>query len=299
MQTPSILLADCGSTKANWCLVTGTKRRFLSTQGMSPYFLNSTQMAQILSSELVPGLRGKDSPDTIYFYGTGCSNPQNIRIVRHALRSAFPDARLEISHDLMGAARATCGHEGGIACILGTGSNSGYYNGYRILKNSPGLGYILGDEGSGAYLGRKVLQYYLYQTFDGDLKTAFDRQFATDRIEILDQVYKKPMANRYLASFAPFLSENRGHYMVENILEDGLNDFFFQHIFRYAESWTRPIHFVGSIAWVFRDILAGILSLHQLEPGKILASPLEGLIPFHTGEPALVAKPGSRKKPLT
>jgi glucosamine kinase len=145
-----------------------------------------------------------------------------------------------VSTDLMAAARSVCGHEKGIACILGTGSNSCFYNGKKIVKNSPGIGYVLGDEGSGAYLGKKVLQYYLYNTFDEDLRARFDATYVTTTVEILDQVYKKPLPNRYLAGFTLFLAENRGHYMVENIIEDGLNDFFFQHLCKYAEVWEIP-----------------------------------------------------------
>src|ERR687889_564403 len=124
-----------------------------------------------------------------------------------------------------------------IVCILGTGSNSCYFNGKNIAKNSPGIGYILGDEGSGAYLGKKVVQYFMYKTFDEDLRYKFDLKYNTTAAEILENVYKKPLPNRYLASFALFLSENRGHYMIENIIEDGLNDFFYYHLCKYPEVW--------------------------------------------------------------
>src|SRR6476619_192523 len=140
----------------------------------------------------------------------------------------------------MAAAKALCGNEKGIACSLGTGSNSCYYNGNKIIKNSPGLGYILGDEGSGAYLGKKVIQYYLYNIFDDDLRARFDDRFLTNSVEILNTIYKQPLPNRYMASFAIFLAENRGHYMIENIIEDGLNDFFFNHVDKYRESRSLP-----------------------------------------------------------
>src|SRR4029450_9307812 len=160
---------------------------------------------------------------------------------------------VQVTHDLMAAARSTCGRQKGIACILGTGSNSCYYDGKKIVKNSPGLGYVLGDEGSGAYLGKKVLQYFLYNTFDEDLRARFDAYYVPAVPEILDNGYKKPMANRYLATVTMFLAENRGHFMIENIIEDGLNDFFFTHICKYKESWTLPVHFVGGVAFGFKD----------------------------------------------
>lgn len=233
MSESPILIADSGSTQTTWCLLYPRRKKLLHTQGMSPYFLTSAQMTEIMQRELVPALGRQVSVGEIHFYGTGCSNAANVRIVRQALGKVFSDARIHVSHDLMAAARALCGTQKGIACILGTGSNSCYYNGSRIMKNNPGLGYILGDEGSGSYLGRKVLQYYLYHTFDDELRMRFEKRFgfgSNAKDEILDHVYKSPLANRYLASFSPFLAENRGHYMIENILEDSINDFFFYQI---------------------------------------------------------------------
>ncbi|MEY2916293.1 MAG: hypothetical protein RIS73_7, partial [Bacteroidota bacterium] len=170
-----------------------------------------------------------------------------------------------------------------IACILGTGSNSCYYNGKKIIKNSPGLGYVLGDEGSGAYLGKKVIQYFLYNTFDEDLMDRFKAKFNTSNNEILEAVYKKPLPNRYLANYAIFLAENRGHYMVENIIEDGFNDFFFNHVYKYRESWTLPINFVGSVAFGFKDVLKEMCSTYELQLGKVLKKPMDGLVKYHAG----------------
>lgn len=223
----------------------------------------------------------KNSPDEIYFYGTGCSNIENINIIKDALKKIFPKARIKVDHDLIGAAKALCGNEKGIACILGTGSNSCYFNGKKIIKNSPGLGYVLGDEGSGTYLGKKVLQYYLYNTFEPDLIERFNSKYKTTVSEILDKVYKQPLPNRYLAGFVSFLVENRGHFMIENIIEDGLNDFFFNHIYKYRESWSLPINFVGSVAFGFKDVLKNLCDSYELELGKVYKDPMEGLIKFH------------------
>jgi glucosamine kinase len=274
------LIADSGATKAEWSILKGSKTETIFTQGISPYFLNAEKIQQLLVTELKPSLNNTEI-DEVYYYGTGCANPANAKNVETALRNVFLSARVEVDHDLMGAARALCGNGKGVACILGTGSNSCYYNGKKIMKNSPGLGYVLGDEGSGAYLGKKVLQYFLYNTFDEDLRARFDAKYVTSVPEILDNVYKKPLANRYLAMFTMFLAENRGHYMIENIIEDGLNDFFFTHICKYRESWTLPVHFVGGVAYGFKDVLQELCSTYELEPGKILKNPMEGLIEFH------------------
>lgn len=275
------LIADSGSTKTEWCLLRGQTKTVFFSQGLSPYFLDATQIELIIRQEVLSHIK-KAAVDHLYFYGTGCGQPDNVRMVKKALKRVFPSAAVHIESDMNGAARALCGHEKGIACILGTGSSSCYFNGKRIVKNNPGLGYILGDEGSGAYLGKKVIQYFLYNTFDEDLRSRFDARFVTNTSEILNAVYKRPLANRYLASFAIFLAENRGHYMVENIIEDGFNDFFYKHVYKFRESWKYPIHFTGSVAFGFRDVLADLCNSYQLQLGKVLRNPMEGLVTYHS-----------------
>jgi N-acetylglucosamine kinase-like BadF-type ATPase len=277
----AILIADSGATKCEWKLVQKAgKNKSIITQGISPYFLNKDQIVDLLTKELLPKIR-QTTISHIHFYGTGLNNADNVVIVKKALKKLFPVAKAEVQTDLLGAARALCGRKKGIACILGTGSNSCYYNGRRIVKNSPGIGYILGDEGSGAYLGKKLVQYYLYNTFDEELKARFEKRFQVSPIEILDHVYKQPLANRYLASYAIFLAENRGHYMIENIIEDGLNDFFFTHLYKYRESWTLPIHFIGSIAFGFKDVLKDLCHTYELELGNVIKTPMQGLLSYH------------------
>lgn len=283
----AILIADSGSTKAEWALAgKGKKTKTVFTQGISPYFLNTDQIEEVIRKELLPGFKKAEleSITAIYYYGTGCSNPANVKSVKTALGRIFKGVKpIEVTHDLMGIARASCQNEKGIACILGTGSNTCYYNGKSIVKISPGLGYALGDEGSGAYLGKKVIQYYLYGTFDEELRYKFDQKYNTNASEILDNVYKKPFPNRYLASFSMFLSENRDHYMIGNIIEDGLNDFFFTHLCKLGESWKMPIHFVGSVGFAFREVLADLCHAYEFELGKVLKTPMPGLIKYHIG----------------
>ncbi len=275
----SILIADSGSTKTDWCLLQDNKKKHIITQGLSPYFLNQAQISEVIRKDLAPKMK-QVVPDEIYFYGTGCSNPDNATIVKRAIREHFKTT-IKVENDLLGAAKGLCGREKGIVSILGTGSNSCFYNGKKIVKNSPGLGYVLGDEGSGAYLGKKVIQYFLYNTFDEDLMERFKAKFNTNGVEILEAVYKQPLPNRYLASYAIFLAENRGHFMIENIIEDGLNDFFFNHIYKYRESWSMPLHFVGSIAHGFKDVLKDLCDSYELQLGRVLKNPMEGLIKYH------------------
>ena len=277
----SILIAESGATKAEWCLINKGKKKSVTTQGISPYFFTEQKIVDLLQHDLLPKLPANDLRE-IHYYGTGMLNPENVKMVKHSFKHVFNTASIEISDDLLAAARALHGPNPGLACNLGTGSFACYYNGKKIAKQSPGIGYILGDEGSGAYLGKKVVQYYLYNTFDEELMFRFDKKYQTSRVEIIENVYRKPLANRYLAAYALFLSENRGHYMIENIIEDGLNDFFFHHLCKYNEAWKLPVSFVGSIAFGFKDVLKDLCNAYQFELGKIIKSPMDGLVEYHS-----------------
>lgn len=282
---PLQLIADSGATKTSWCLTgNGDKPSRFSTQGINPYFFTGEQITNLLRKELPAGLNEK-AIAAVHFYGSGCAEEENIRLVEKSIREALPSIEtVNIETDLLAAARALCGHEMGVASILGTGCNSCVYDGKKIIKNNPSPGFILGDEGSGAYLGKKVVQYFIYNTFDEELMHKFKLKFKTTYPEILQKVYKAPLPNRYLASFAPFLSENRGHYMIENIIEDGISDFFFTHLYKYAEAWTHPLHFTGSIAWHFKDVVQDLCSSFELQLGRVLQSPIDGLVDYHIKE---------------
>ena len=274
------LIADSGATNCQWTLVQNKKRQSVRTIGISPYFLSTESMIEILQKAFAKKIKSEQI-EAVYFYGTGLSNPSNVTSLKKALKAVFPKAKLDIQTDLVAAARATCQQQKGIACIIGTGSNTGFYNGKKITKNSPGLGYVLGDEGSGAYLGKKVLQYFLYQTFDEELMLSFQKKYNLNKSDILNKIYREPLPNRYLASFATFLSEHRGHYMIENIIEDGINDFFYTHLNKLNESWLHPIHFVGSVAFAFKDVIKQLALVYEMELGTIIKSPMQGLIEYH------------------
>ncbi len=274
------LIADSGATKAEWCLVHKGRIKTFFTQGISPYFLTGEQITALLAKELQPKLR-KVPIDYIFYYGTGCANPANARMVKKALSNVFTSTAISVNTDLVAAARAGCGRDKGIACILGTGSNSCYYDGKKIIKNRSSLGYVLGDEGSGAYLGKKVVQHYFYDKFDDLLRRRFDNDYGIGIVEILDNVYKKPLPNRYLASFTQFLAKNRGHQTIEKIIHDGLNDFFETHLTQYKEALKYPIHFTGSVGFGFKDVLGEICKNYGFTLGKVLKNPMEGLIEYH------------------
>jgi glucosamine kinase len=278
---PFTLLADSGSTKTDWCLLQkGKDPVHLKTGGINPYLQSRNEIIFLLQNEL-GWTRGKEETAAIYFYGAGAGNKQKQKELTVVFHEFFGIKNIEVHSDLMAAARALCNDQKGIVSILGTGSNSCFYDGKKIKDKQVSLGYIAGDEGSGNYLGKRVLQYYAYNTFDTELKMVFEQHFGDDISLIISKLYREPFPNRYLATFVKLLKENRGHFMVENIVEDCLNDFFQHHLLKYRQSWKQPLHFTGSVAYEFKDVLHALCGQYELECGKIEKSPVEGLIKYH------------------
>lgn len=276
----SILIAESGSTKTDWHLHRDDKKPIkVKTTGINPYLQTSFDINSLLSHELK---LKKYQPEEIYFYGAGAGSAENQAELKTILQAFFRPRKIEVHGDMMAAARSMCGKEKGVVCILGTGSNSCYYDGKTMKAQVASLGYIAGDEGGGNHMGKRVLRYYAYNTFDAELKEAFEEHFGSDLNEIINRLYKKPFPNRYLATFTQLLAEHRGHYMVENIIEDSINEFFHHHVLKYRESWKHPIHFTGSIANEFKDVIATFCDNAGLTLGKVVKSPLKGLIDFHT-----------------
>lgn len=281
------LLIESGSTKTDWVVLDKGEEVFRNqTMGMNPFLCTHEDYDKIINNDLQLHI-DKNAIKSIAFYGAGVKDESKAQYLEKSLKQYFTKAKVSVNSDMLGAAMSVCGNEKGVCCILGTGSNSAYYNGEKIAKQVPSLGYIVGDEGSGSYLGKKVLQYYFYNTFDEQLSEAFHSKYGDNLTEILDHIYKSPFPNRYLASFALFLSEHRGHYMVENIIEDSLIEFHEKHVLKYRESWKYPIHFIGSIADAFKDVILNLHASYGIETGTIAKSPLEGLIAYYKkhGEP--------------
>ncbi len=280
MPIPTLLIAESGSTKTDWCLLKNGRKNIYSTQGFNPFFMTTEQMQQILSSEL-PKSASKQSIDEIHFYGAGIQNEENKKQVNLVLKEFFGAKKIYTHSDILASARATCAHQKGFVCILGTGSNTCFYNGKKIGFKTESLGYVLGDEGSGNHLGKKVLQYYLHGIFDEELQEAFATKYDCDKEVVLHQIYRMPFPNRYLASFARFIMEHRGHYMIENIAEDCINDLFINHLLRYPLIHKYPVHFTGSVAWHLRDVISSLCSQYEIEVGSIIQKPITGLIDYH------------------
>lgn len=277
------LVADSGSTKTDWCLLKkGKKPIHFSTQGINPYLQSKDAIVETLKKEL-PWNNAKYKADHLSYFGAGASNPEKQLFLHNILKAHFGIKKTEVEGDMLAACRALCGTKSGIVCILGTGSASCYYDGKKIKEQRPSLGYIAGDEGGGNYMGKRILQYYAYGTFDAELKTGFEMRFGNDIRQIINTLYHQPNPNRYLASFVTLLKDTRGHYMVENIIEDCLNDFFHTSILKHRNSWKLPLYFSGSVAYEFRDVLESLCNQYELEIGDVIKSPMDGLIKYYKG----------------
>jgi glucosamine kinase len=280
MQSKNILIVESGSTKTDWCLLKNKKATHYKTQGINPFFLSQSEIIAILENELSLNPE-KIEIDKIIYYGSGIANSEKKEILKKCLRYHFGTRAITVEGDMLAAAQATCQQEKGIAAILGTGSNSCYFDGKKIVENQPSLGYVLGDEGGGNAIGKKLLQYYFYEILEKDMCDAFEEYFKLTKSEILENIYRKPFPNRFLAQFAPFCFANRGHYIIENILEDVLNEFFINHIMKYKFAWKVPVHFCGSVSEEAKDVLQNLCYQYDLEMGKVLKSPMKGLIQFY------------------
>lgn len=273
-----ILIADCGATKADWCLIDGKKAvGSLKTAGYNAATTPPSALASIIERELLPHLPRQPRVSALYFYGAGCIEPF-AEGVRLTLRQFFPEAETDVQADLMAAARALCGTRPGIVCILGTGSATGFYDGERIVDQVPSLGYILGDEGSGAALGRRLIADVFKGQLPPDIAGKFLEQYGLRLPEVIENVYRKPAANRYLASFAPFLLDNIEHPDVRRLVAGSFNDFFCRNIRHYERYGTRAVNIVGSIGWHFRHELARSAAATGFTLGRVLKAPLPALI---------------------
>jgi glucosamine kinase len=276
-----MILADSGSTKTNWRIQErpGGIWKSIQTSGINPFYQDEKAICEQLVSEFP---YGNCSAAKIYFYGAGCANEKVNEIVRSALNSFFKTDSIEVASDLLAAARALCGEDQGIACILGTGSNSCYYNGNEIEKQVSPLGFILGDEGSGAVLGRKLLADILKNQLPEAVISRFFEFAQCTPDEIMENIYRKPFPNRYAAQFTRFLGEHREIPELSAMVVDEFVRFFRRNVMQYEESKVLPVHFTGSVAWYFSAELQEAAKRCGLKTGKIIQDPIEGLITYHT-----------------
>ncbi|MGB4776261.1 MAG: N-acetylglucosamine kinase [Daejeonella sp.] len=274
-----ILIADSGSSKADWVLSTSARKIEFRTSGINPFFVSEKDIIKVFhnTSEIQPYL---NLVKEIYFFGSGCSSPDRRELISNALSKVFKNAFISVENDLTGSVYATCGSSAGLSCILGTGSNITYFDGVKITNGKHGLGYILGDEGSGTYFGRKLITSFLYGTMPDDLQLVFDKTYGINKEIIIKEVYQKPAPNSYLASFAKFMSNHKEHPFIQNLLRQGFEEFVTTDIMSYSNYKNHTCHFVGSIAFHFQDVLKEVCLKYEVSVGKILKHPIEELSRF-------------------
>ncbi|MEX0813424.1 MAG: hypothetical protein WD048_14495 [Chitinophagales bacterium] len=276
------LLAESGSTKADWLLISkGKVVKEFSTNGLSPLYHDTLSIGVELS-KIEDIALFKNQILKIQFYGAWCSNKERNAIIEKGLSAFFRNAAVNVQHDLLASVYATCGDQPGISCILGTGSNACYYDGEKLDEGTPSLGYILGDEGGASQIGRDLIRLYFYDRIPKWLKLRIYKEFDLDREKLLDEVYLKPKnPNQYLAQFTRVLGDRQEDPFVQQLLKKSFNDFLDFHVLPFKKAKEVPVHFVGSIAFIFKNILLECLNEKGLQVGKVIRKPIYDLALYH------------------
>ena len=279
-----ILIADGGSTKSNWCQLDDNRNRvYFNTEGYNPDFIDTEGIAASLSRSL-PDTLPREQVRAVHYYGAGVSSAAKAEVIGRAMRQMFPGAEVTVTEDLLAAARALLGRGPGFAAILGTGTNSCLYDGEKITYNVDSLGYFLGDEGSGSYIGKRLLRDYLRQQLPEGLAEPFRETYELgSRNDILDRLYNQPLPNRYLASFAKFAYDHNNVSYCRDIVLKGFEAFFQNLVRHYPRYQDYSFNCVGSVGYNFRDALTQVARAHGMEVGKIIRSPIDDLVSYHEG----------------
>ncbi len=275
-----ILVADSGSSKTDWLLTDKTTPVSFKTSGLNPYFLNEKEMVKVIQNQAADMITQGSEVTEIYFYGAGCSSPDRHEIVSNALSQLFPKAFISVDSDLLGSAYATCGSRQGLCCVLGTGSNISFFDGEDIHAGKHGLGFVLGDEGSGTWFGKRLITDYLYGRMPDEVAVRFKNAYPLTKDDVINRVYMQPNGNSYLASFARFLSEIKATAYGANLIRSGLLEFVETNIKSYPEYQQYQCNFVGSIAWHFAEELKALCAEQQIPVGKIIRQPVHDLLQY-------------------
>ena len=276
-----ILVADSGSTKCSWVLYTNTeeKLQYCKTIGFNPFFIDRAQIIKHLQkSDLVTIV---DKITEVHFYGAGCSNSQMKNKLKEDLGMFFESATINVKHDLDSACIATFKGKSNICCILGTGSNSCFFDGNKILEAAPSLGYIVGDEASGNYFGKKVLQLYFNNKLSEDLRRDLENEYGLTLEGYYQNVYHSEQANKYLARFFRFLADNKSEIVFQEIIQNGLREFFELHICCFKNYKNHPINFVGSVAYFLADEIKEMAKEFDCTIEQIIRNPIDNLVQYH------------------
>jgi N-acetylglucosamine kinase-like BadF-type ATPase len=275
-----VLIADSGSTKCTWRLISQSgDSKELNTTGINPFFRTTESIYEELVRDLLPHT-GSDI-ERIYFYGSGIINDSKASIIRLALQKIYAEAEIELFSDVLAASHSIFGDSGGIACILGTGSNACLYDGEKVVGGMSPLGFILGDEGSGAVLGKKLIGDYFKEVMPQDLRIKFEHKYRLTRDEALQRVYKTERPNHFLASFTPFLSEEIQTKYAHDLVKNSLVEFFDRNVTKIPDYSSFPIGFVGSVAFYFKEIVNEVCDEYKMKCVSIQQGPIDGLVKYH------------------
>ncbi len=276
------LIIDCGSTKADWVIVENLKIfKSFNTEGFNPNYTKTDSIINIvrntpLNKDIILSIKD------IYFYGAGCRNIDNCNKIKEIFTNIFTNADIEVTHDMMAACHAILGKKKGIVCILGTGSNSCYFNGEQITSQAISLGYVLGDEGSGAHIGKNLLRDFFYKRMPDDLYLKFKNEHDITIDTLISNTYHSSQVSRYFASFAKFALENINNIYISNLCSICFDEFIENFIDIYDTSIENEIGFVGSIAFYFQDLIKQRLENKGYILGKVVKSPIDGLIEYYS-----------------
>ena len=275
-----IIIVESGSTKSDWVVLRKDGEERYETIGLNPYFHSEQEVSEaILGNELLCNLASDVTK--IFFYGAGCSANHLNEIIRKGIAAVFPYASVYVDHDMKAAAYATYGGVPAIACILGTGSNSCFFDGENVVEVVPALGYILGDEGSGSYFGKKVIADFLYNRLPAPMQDGLV-DLGWDKDKIIESVYRKPHANVFLASFMPFIVSHKSQPYVVEMVKEGFAQFIDRHVLSFDNGKDVPVNFVGSVAHFFQDELKLVCKSEGVRFGEIVRRPIDGLVKFHS-----------------
>lgn len=275
-----ILIAESGSTKTEWRIIDSKQNVFHARSGgINPYYLDASGILEVMRMGLIEYI---DAPfKEVYFYGAGCSSSRNKQTIRDCFMQLFPNAKIEINHDMLAAARSLCGIERGIACILGTGSNSCLYDGIGIIENVRSLGYILGDEGSGNYLGKQFLKHYFKKELPEEIRDQFDEEFGLEPPDILNNIYHHHMPILYLSSFSKFIHRFLKDPMIYQMVYDAFKKFLELNVMKYTDYKNVPVHFTGSVAFHYEEVLREVGAALDINIKDIVVGPIDGLTQYH------------------
>ncbi|MBQ6754657.1 MAG: ATPase [Bacteroidales bacterium] len=276
-----LLIADSGSTKIDWCLIdNANQRKYFHSIGLNPYNVSENTINNEIVANILPNIPANERME-MYFYGSGCSTIQKKTQMSNIFQHYLPNTEIHIEDDLLGAARATCGREKGVAAILGTGSNSCLYDGEKIIENLPSLGYVLCDEGAGTNIGKIVLRNYLRGQMPEHIHQQFAAENPGEEADFLNRLYMGEKPNFYLASFAKFAITRRDDVYCRRIIEEAFNNFFIMQVSQYSDYKQHPINVVGSVGYYAQDVFKEVAEQHGVKVGKVIQAPLEELINYH------------------